>query len=149
MHACEDSRLKIRACAKTYYITRCTNAPNLRHGGRRGRGTHVTRKGEFILDKDIRIRRLKPLYRISFWRAAMALGDHHGLDARSVCCLLGLEALTSTMGAAASRGTHVTRNCESIFEFELETVISFLGVLPRPWETTTVWKCAQYAVCSV
>ena len=95
MHACEDSKLKIRACAKTYYMNRCTNAPNLRHGGRRGRGTHVTRKGEFIFE----------LYSnstletvISFWRAAMALGDHHGLYARSVCYLLGLEALTSAMG---------------------------------------------------
>ena len=26
MHACEDSRLKIKACAKTYYDNRCTNA---------------------------------------------------------------------------------------------------------------------------
>ena len=33
--------------------------------------------------------------------------------------------LTSAMGAAASRGTHVTRKGEFIFEFELEKVTSF------------------------
>ena len=114
----EDSRLKIRACAKTYYINRCTNAPNLRHGGRRGRGTHVTRKGKFIFRIGFEIDASSLETVISFWRAAMALGDHHGLDARSVCCLLGLEALTSTMGTAASRGTHVTRKGEFIFEFD-------------------------------
>ena len=49
-------------------------------------------------------------------------GDHHGLDAHSVWYVSGLEAQTSTVEAAESRGSHMTHNGEFEFEFEFETV---------------------------
>ena len=61
---------------------------------------------------------------ISWRRAATASGRHHGLDARSSCCPLGLEAITSAVGDAESRATHVTRNREFEFESRHETVVS-------------------------
>ena len=58
----------------------------------------------------------------SLSRASTASGDHHGLDVLSVWYVSGLEAQTSTVEAAESRGSHMTHNGEFEFEFEFETL---------------------------
>ena len=147
----------VKSTTKSYPTTRANRsvqgAPRGRvsYGSAAGRGPPPGLRGSPGNDFNDRNREFELESRretvISMRRAATASGDHHGLCARSAYHPLGLEAIASAVGGAASRATHVTRNRE--FEFDYEISPFRFTTVPRhaarPTADVRAWRPGQAA----